>query len=370
MRNRKHVLIVLPKLQVGGAERVVTEIANGLVEDGASVTMFSVVAGEQKVPFTLDPRIEQKHLSSGCKHVTHSRLLGFFYRVVSIRRVIKEHSPDVVLSFLTSINNLVLLSSIGLGVPVVVSERTNPAQHRCGIATSTLRKVVYRRASCVVLQTRGAAEWMTRRVRCTAKVIPNFIPAYRLGGDTTEWEGQNSEIIVSVGRLVPEKAFDDLIKAFAMVVQRLSGLRLRIVGDGPERDVLWQLAIKSSVSESIEFVDELTDVGKVLVSGGVYVQSSRREGFPNALLEAMWLGVPVVASQAAGSMLIDQAVNGKIYPTGNITALAASIEDLMRNRTLSAELGSNAKKVKESYSENVVLPMWKETLFLGSSGCS
>jgi GalNAc-alpha-(1->4)-GalNAc-alpha-(1->3)-diNAcBac-PP-undecaprenol alpha-1,4-N-acetyl-D-galactosaminyltransferase len=168
------ITFVIPSLAAGGAERVATSLVNYWSSVGDEVTLATLDFEETDF-YSLSPSVERVALGLGeVSSNSLRRISKNFLRVRQLRRVIRQSRPDVVISFLAYTNVLVLTAALGLGVPVVVSERTNTIQGRAGRAVDLLRRVLYPQADAVVVQTEAVAEWARRLVKAAAvRVIPN-----------------------------------------------------------------------------------------------------------------------------------------------------------------------------------------------------
>jgi glycosyltransferase involved in cell wall biosynthesis len=268
----------------------------------------------------------------------------------------------VVLSFVDITNITVLLASVGLRLPVVIAERTYPPSHRIGLLWETMRRVTYPFCRRLVVQTSAVADWArsylpARRIA----TIPNAVPRFALGhAGATE----RRRVILGVGRLVPEKGFDLLIRAFSLSGLGPVGWRLVILGEGPERGMLEKLCFELGVADWVELPGEVRDPVAQLLSSGIFALSSRYEGFPNVLLEAMACGaVPIAFDCLSGPRdVITDGINGTLVPEGDIPALAAALSCLAHDPARRSALAGNAVRVAIDYSPDVILDRWTELL--------
>lgn len=245
--------------------------------------------------------------------------------------------------------NVVGLTGAALArVPVRLASRRElaPDKSRAQLA---LQRAAYRLAHRVVANSPAAAARLAEEglPSGTIRVIPNgldldrFSPRPRTGIIRT---------IVTVANLRPEKCHDVLIKAFARLEP--ADVRLRIIGDGPCRPALERLARAESADTRIAFLGHREDVADLLAAADLFVLPSRSEAFPNAVLEAMAAGVPVIASAVGGVVdLIEDGTTGLLVPPGDPDALRAAIERLVARPTLAASLGASGQRhVRDRYS--------------------
>ncbi|MGH8118890.1 MAG: glycosyltransferase, partial [Rhodanobacteraceae bacterium] len=166
--------------------------------------------------------------------------------------------------------------------------------------------------------------------------------------------------LLAVGRLSPEKGFDLLIEAFAQVAERHRDWHLRILGEGPLRtDLEWRIAARG-LGNRIAMPGFDADVREAMRAADLFVLSSRYEGFPNALLEAMAEGTACVSfdCDAGPRELIEHARNGWLVPAGDVPALAAALDALMRDAGTRARLGRCARGVVATYALPAILGQW------------
>lgn len=353
--------MVIETLGPGGAERVLALVADGLAARGHEVRLVTFAApstdffrvGADVSRIGLDPR--------------RGVLLGMgivrnLVRIVRLRRVLAAVSPDVVLSFMETTNVVVLAASLGACWPVVVAERTDPRRWNVAPFWAHLRRLLYPRAAGVVVQTVGVAAWAEAIVpRSRVHIVPNPVAAPVDAKRRDRWP-----LVLGVGRLGNEKGFDVLLTAFARSGIAAAGWRLIVVGDGVERETLLALACELGVADAVELPGLLDrdPLGALYAECGVFVLPSRLEGFPNALLEAMAYGAPVVASDCDSGPreIVTDGVDGWLVPPGDAEALAERLRVLAADPGLRARVGAAARSVVERYAVDGVVAEWERIL--------
>lgn len=345
-------------LDAGGAQRVMTNLANYWVSNGHELTIVTYDSRHDPY-FDLDARIKlvQKNLSGG---TFLRRLLNNILRIPKFRIVIKSVRPDIVLSFIDRTNVLVLLSTIGLKVPTIVSERVDPRCYDPGVLYSLLRKILYPRASAVVALSKAQAAWLSSLSK-DVYVIPNPVLATKFG-HINKSDGENK--IVAAGRLVKQKGFDVLIEAFSRSVDRSSNWVLEIYGEGPERGPLQRKIATLNLTNRIFLRGSAKDLGAHLKSAQFFVLSSRFEGFPCVLLEALANSCPPIAVNCTDSIgeIIDHGRNGIIVSHCDVEALEKALTDMMSNFKYRSQLAANGSAIIEKYNIKAVSGCW-ENLF-------
>ena len=213
-------------------------------------------------------------------------------RVVELRNTLSEISPDVVLSFCDRTNVLAGFAC-PKGVPLVLSERSDPSQQHLGRTWEWLRDRSYRRAQHLIALSDTAAEHLSRRFSVPLSVIPSAVDMPPVRSDRAIAEV--NQLVIGIGRLEPEKGFDRLIRAFAQADYESSNWRLRILGEGSCREALQELVQQLGLQDRVDLPGWVRPVWNELAAATMFVLPSRYEGFPSALLEAMVVGVPSIA---------------------------------------------------------------------------
>ena len=240
-RNAR-ITIVLPGLGAGGTEHVVNLIANHWTRCGYKVTLVTLEPPDATPYYRFDPKVEITRIGLAPRRASklEAGLLAI-RRVRRLRAAIRQSRPDFVLSFLTRTNVLTLLAAAGMNVPVVVSERNNPALQPFGPVWKWLQSRLYPRAHGLVTMTQGALDYFPPKMRRRGWVIANAVD---LPDQWRKRRGQN--ILVAVGRLTHQKGFDLLLKAFAKIAPNHPDWKLVIWGEGEDRKALessgWNLA--------------------------------------------------------------------------------------------------------------------------------
>jgi len=208
----------------------------------------------------------------------------------------------------------------------------------------TLQRAAYTCAHRIVANCQAAADRLTRVEHVPAakvSVIPNGIA---IEADTIEQRPNSPRRVVVVANLRPEKGHDVLLQAAATVIRRFPDATFDLVGGGPERAHLEALAGRLGLQHAVRFAGHCEDVAARLASADICVHPSRSEAFPNAVLEAMAAGLPVIASGVGGVLeLIRDGDTGLIVPPGDSDALSRSIVGLMSDSARACALGGRAR---------------------------
>ncbi|WP_447987242.1 glycosyltransferase family 4 protein [Nitrospira sp. Nam74] len=353
------IMLMISSLRAGGAERVMSLMANYWVAQGHSVTLLTL-DGTHDDWYPLDVRVQRVGLDllMPSAHV-RAAIWNNITRFRRLRHEVCRCRPDMVVSFVDRMNTLTLLA-VGTLVPVIVSERTDPRKYAMGRMWNVLRTMVYRRAAAVVVQTNAVRPWAARLIaERRVQVIPNPIDP-RLDETTVLPTFQKTNArIVAVGRLVQEKGFDVLIRAFHRCSRRHPDWSLTIIGEGEERGTLEALVSQLSLKDRVMLPGLARQPDVILRGADIFVQSSRFEGFPNALLEAMACGVAVISTACAGpSEIIRNGIDGLLVPPDDVEALTSAIECLIDDSAVRLRLAGRALEVRRRFSIDKIMDQW------------
>jgi glycosyltransferase involved in cell wall biosynthesis len=355
---------VIYSLSSGGAERVASNLINYWVGAGEQATLVTLDSVEKDF-YRIDARVKRIALGLTSESDNWREFIGNnLRRAQSLRALFRSSEFDVVVSFMDKVNVLVLLATLGLGVPVIVSEQIDPRKDSVGRVTAGLRRVVYPSARAVVVQTAGISQWARRIVRKERiYVIPSPISEQFLG--SRESNGTSAHhTVVAMGRMEPQKGFDRLLTAFAKCAGRHPEWTLRIVGEGTERPRLYALVVKLGLESRVRLDTVTKEPEKVLRDSDLFVLSSRYEGFPNVLLEAMACGLPVISfdCQTGPREMIRDGIDGVLVPPDDVEALAKAMDSLMSAQQERQRLAARAVEVSDRFALPRVMAMWSEVL--------
>ena len=351
---------VIASLGSGGAERVMVLLCSAWAARGDDVTLFTfddgrrdfhaAPAGVTRVALDITAA-STSSLGALCTNAARLRTL---------RRALRSAAPDVIVSFTDCTNVSTLLATLGLNIPVVISERTDPRRHEIGVAWSTLRRVSYRWATGLVVQTERVRPWAESHVSpARVHVIGNPLRDVAAPPLTA---GERSPMISAVGRLVPAKGFDTLLRAFALVHATHPAWRLVISGDGPLRSSLEAQIHAFGLDNVVSLPGRTCTVDEVLADSAVFVLSSRYEGFPNALLEAMASGCACVATDcdSGPSDLLEHDALGLLVPVDDAVALAGAMRRVLDDAAFRSRLGESARASTRRFALARTLHAWDD----------
>jgi len=331
-------------------------LASAWASRGHKVTVVTYDEGRPFF-FSLPPEVtvQKLRLSGGS---TVRRVSNHCRRIPTFRRVIRETQPDIVVSFMDRTNVLVLMAALGLDIPVIVSERIDPRRYNPGFPYNFLRRWLYRNAMAVIVQSKGQADWF-KQMSTRVAVIPN--PVNVCTNDRNS-QARRTSIVIAAGRLVLQKGFDLLLTAFAKMHKEHPEWNLVIYGDGPERAALERRIRELKLNGKAQLPGLTTNLTTHLRTAGCFILSSRFEGFPNVLIEALACGCPVVATNCSDSVgeIVQHGWNGLLIPSEDTDSLANALKRIMEDVALRRIFEANGPDSVRKFDIDFVADHWEK----------
>lgn len=364
-----NLLIFIHSLSSGGAERVTTNLANYWAAKGWQITI--VTLAPQSLDFyDLHPAVVRIALNQSGD--SDNPLLGVWRnlsRVWALRRLLRQVRPDIALSMMSTASVLLALAAWGLPVCPIGSERIHPPQYPLGRIWEELRCYLYGHLMAVTALTEESTTWLkththTRRVVLIPNTVDWPLPIQSPYLDPAGVGIPGRRRLLAVGRLDKQKGFDWLIAAFTALVDSHSQWELVILGEGPERPALQAQIEAANLQQSVFLPGRAGNVGQWYEYADLYVMSSRFEGFPNTLLEALAYGVPVVSfdCDTGPRDIIRHEVDGLLVPAGEVAGLTAALDRLMGDAALRRQFSARAIEARERFAMARIAGLW-EALF-------
>lgn len=345
------IVLFVGHLGHGGAERDAVSLSGKFAELGHSVTVITFDNPEHDF-YSLDHKVNRESLN-GLKNSGNffSAIRNNIRNIELLRKMLRRLNPDIILCLSITTLFVALTASAFLGIIVIGSEKSNPyINDKNGTIWKRLKKIISRYADGFVFQTERSMKFYPKTVQEKGVVIPNAVYV----GKEKELQPWNSgsKMICAVGRLSREKGFDNLLKAFTIVTRKAPEYRLVIYGEGPERESLEKLICNFGLQMSVVMPGQIQDIIHKISCAYLFVLSSRYEGMPNSLLEAMAAGLPCISTDCpmGPRELIQNGINGLLVPVDDEKALADAILKLISNPGLAYGLGQKAQSVRQTNS--------------------
>ena len=352
----KSIAFYIGSLQTGGAEHVIVNLADYFHSCGYCVTIVTKLQESDEYPV---PDGVTRILADITEdEIGKSRLLNLFRRIRKLRIIWKQLQPDHIVSFIKKNNFMAIVSAMGLHIPVIVSVRSNPAREYPDRLTGFLVRILFPRAAGVVLQTQAAKEYFPASVRKKAVVLPNSISPQFLREQN---DGIREKEIVWVGRMDENKNPTMLLQSFIEIADRYPEWSLKYIGTGPLMEEMKQICRQNACEDRVTFMGRTDEVAQAISRSSIFVLTSRQEGMPNALIEAMVSGLAVISTDCpcgGPAELIDNGENGILISVDDKEALIDALTELMERKEDRNRLGENAKKLIRKVHPDVVNRSW------------
>ncbi len=351
------IAFLITGLQSGGAERVMSNLANEFVKKGHKIRI--IVMKKAISDYELDDRIE----FVGADALTVSGKNNFFKGIICYIKNIREFKPDIVVSFLPKTIIIAMLCRLFLfrKIPVIVCERANP-KIRKGLI-GKLNDMLFPLADGCGFQTADARDYYKIKNQAKTAILKNPIGA---DFDIERFIGVRKKEIVTAGRLYDQKNHALLVNAFSKIANKYPEYKLIIYGDGPLMKDLKMLIDKLKLSERVLLPGRVDNIKGQIYESALFVLSSDFEGMPNALLEAMALGLPCISTDCpvgGPRDIIENYENGILVPVNNVDEMAQAMDEVLSDGILAEKLGNNAHNIYEEFSLEFVTEQWKAFIY-------
>lgn len=345
------ILIIISNNGIGGAQKVAMHLATWINRQKNCKAKIVALKKAQGGKYDME---EYDYFELDNNHI-----------IVQLRRIIKEYKPDILLSMGVPMAIYTVPASWLTGVRHIISERNDPRHFSGKRITRIFSRLLMRMADGFVFQTKEAQSYYKLSEGRRSTVIPN--PIMKLEEIINYNQVDNREkIIVNVGRLHKQKNQRLLIDAFAEIADLFPEYNLVIWGEGNERNNL-ECHIKELNLEKRVFLPGSSDkVLEKIYKASAFVLSSDYEGMPNALMEAMALGIPCISSDCpcgGPRELIQDEINGYLFTVNNKEELVNKMKKLLSSPEIQNEFSKRARLIRQSYSANVICEKWMQYFY-------
>lgn len=357
--KRKTIAFVIYNLESGGAERVITELANSFVSD---YKVFIITLVKTKPFYKLNSEVNLLYCSEKVKNRTNplKSIVDGVSRVRTLTEIIKKNNIQLIIGFMTTSNIYAIWASKLCRIPCIVSERANHEIYKLPKLQTLIRDISYKLCNYLVVQTSANKHFYSKKLSPSKIiVIPNPIANALATKRTPKLNKSKCNIILNVGSFKKGKAQELLISAFANIDNR--GWQIIFVGDGPTKQKNLNLTKKLNLKQQISFVGKQKNIHEFYNNASLFVFTSEHEGFPNALLEALYFGIPTISTNCkhGPSELITNKKNGFLIPVGDQNMLQKKLSELMENEVLQNKFKENAMKTTERYQLDFIADVWR-----------
>lgn len=338
-------MMITLSLSGGGAERVVSVLASELAEKNYPVSVVVYDRKEKEYPISSKLKLQVLKRPKGGNKI--SRL---YNRILEIRQLIKKEQPDVVIPFLALPTMHTWLAVRGLKCKLYATIRNNPKIYPPQFLLRTICNYITKKSDGIMLQTKGQINYL-QSCRDKCFIIPNPVKQEMI--DTVYTCSQQVTTVATFGRLNKQKNHSLLIRAFRMISEEYPEIKLNIWGAGEEHDALCVLIEELGLEGRATICGSTNHVAQELKKTDIFILSSDYEGLPNALMEAMAVGVPCISTNCptGPSDLIENGKSGILVEMGNELKMAEKMRELIGDYALRCLLSQNAKKImREQYS--------------------
>lgn len=346
------IVISCASMYNGGAERVLSNLSYAFADHYDEVEYITWV--KYPVSYQIDSRVVL-NCAEECAKTT-----SVINRMKWFRKHIKEVNPDLVVSLLTPFNILTMLSLLFSGKRVIVCERNDSKRLKLkgGVLTKWLRNLLYYFSDGILTQTESNLQTLPWFLRKKASVIYNPMI---MGKD---YIGKalitpKKDVIVTVGRLVKAKNHEMLVRAFKGVLEKFPSYELHIYGTGDNKEALAAYINDLGLSGSVKLMGSVKNIWDYLVSAKIYAFSSNYEGMPNALMEALCLGLPCVTTKVSGAVdVIVSYKNGILVDVNDEDGMRDAIIKFIENPEIAYKLGENATSLYDMLEYKKINQQW------------
>lgn len=356
----KRIILFISSLQKGGSERVMVNLAEYFQEQKYDVILVTQYQREKE--YCISPKIRRVYSEPDASMLDGGRIRNFCVRFRTLRKLWKTYRPDVILSFLGKNNLMAVAAAAFLPIKVAVSVRGEPTMEYQGKFMQFIAKTVFRFADGVILQTEQAGQFFPRAVQRKSVILPN-----PLNPQFTERKvcADREDLIVAAGRLDENKNHAMLIHAFGRIAEEYPTVKLVIYGEGELRTKLEMLIAEKGLTDRISMPGNVNDIADRIGRARIFTLTSNTEGMPNSIMEAMALGIPVIATDCpcgGPATLIEHGVNGLLVPVGDAFALADAFRRIFEDREFEQKLRENARRITETLAPEQVNKKWEDYL--------
>lgn len=348
----KKVIFVTNFLGNGGAARVMSILADSLLEKNMEVEILSFL--DRNDMYKINDKIKITVIK--CK--SKNKILQKIERISNLRKEIKKNKREsTIISFEYFVNMQTIVANMFLKNKLIVSERNDPARTGNGKIMRKLRNILYSFSDCLVCQTEDAKSYFPKSIQNKTVVIPNPI----MPNLPNRFEENRKKEIVTFCRVEKQKNLTMLIDAFKILNEEYPDYKLTIYGDGSEKENLEKYIDNRGLKKQVQLNGFVQNIHNKIIDSTMFVSSSDYEGISNSMLEAMAIGLPTICTDCpcgGARMMIKNEENGILVPVGDTKSLYKAMKKVVENPSLAEEMSKNAIKINEKLEQSKISEMW------------
>lgn len=358
MKNKKRIAFYINSLEYGGAERVLSLIANKLFERGYPIDFITSYPCENE--YYLNFGINRIYLDKS--RINESKIKKNIKQILKIRKILKENNDEYLITFLAEANIRGVFSSLFSKTRLIISIRNDPYKEYPNKIIFLLAQILFLFSDGCVFQTNDALKCFNKFIQKKSTIILNPVSDDFFCVDR---EYTNLQNVVTIGRLEDQKNQKMIIKAFSKIEKDHINDKLLIYGQGENRNELISLIENLNMNDRIQLMGVTNNVVDVLKNARIFVLSSNYEGLPNALMEAIAMLVPVISTDCpcgGPKMLIKNGINGFLIPVNNVDQLSEKLDILLNDKNLQKNFSKSHKKIRQNFNEKTIIDQWENFL--------
>lgn len=353
------ILFHLNSMGRGGAERVVSTLANNFAHKGNEVIVATEWFSDKE--YELEASVKRISVGLTDEDEKKNRFSKIILRHTRLRKCLQKEKPDLVISFCNKANFRCAVSMTGMKIPLLVSVRNDPKRDYAPYKFSTW--LMEKKAKGCVFQTPDAQSFFSKDFQKRSTIIFNPLSEKICNYQLPERIERKKEI-VTVGRITTQKNHLLLLKAFQKITVDFPEYTLKLYGDVQDQDIYDELQAfvkENDLQAKVKFMGAAENIQEEISDASLFVLSSDYEGMPNALIEAMVLGIPSVSTDCpcgGSALLIEQDKSGILVPVGDEAELAHAMERILLDSKYAERLGMQARNVKERVLPARICEQW------------
>lgn len=359
-----NILFCINTMTKGGAERVIANLSNYMSKDN---NVYIVTLNNTDVMYKIDKKVIIEHLDEEKMDIYNKKSIfnkinRQIYRLKKYKNIVKKYNINIIVAFLPVPSFISLVIGRIANKKVIISVRNDPQVEYKSMLYKFLMKRLYKKADKIVFQTNDAMNYFSEDIRKKGIIIPNPLNPIFLN---SYYEGKRKKTIVSVGRLEEQKNQLMLIRAFSKISKEFNEYNLKIYGEGTLRSKLQNEIDRLELNEKVKLCGISNNIKEDIKDASLFIITSNYEGMPNALMEAMALGLPVISTDCpcgGPKFLIENKKNGILIPVGDEKVLIESIRMILNNNKFAIQIGKNALEIGEKLSPNIINQKWNDLI--------